>query len=324
MPTPAQMLSGLLALTALVGCEKPPELPVAADVALALAPPEQLEDGPTEAQVVFQQGPPPPAKVKPRPKAVEPAKPEPTRPEPIKPAPKDLTVPSGGPDAMTGSTGRPVPPVVTPPVEKPKPQRIGSLPPGNFDEGTASSFREIAVATGGGVYASATSGALPGKISQLLATVKDVPDLDMAFVIDTTGSMKNDLQAMRSAAASMLAQAFARPGKTRVAVVYYKDKVGGCAYVTKIETAFTEDKGEVAAAFARAQVDCGGDEPEHVYAGIHRAATGLAWRPEAVKLMVLIGDAAPHDDYPDVTKGMAMGAAKSRGIGVTSIIVAKD
>ncbi len=333
MQTRANWAMATAVLACLGGCEKPVDAPIAADVAVALALPQAFDEGPSEAQVVFQQGPPPPAKVKPKPRptpvAAEPARPEPAKPtEPAKPDPKGLTIPTGDGTGSAAGTGRPPvpapPPPPPPPVEKPRPQRISSLPPGNFDEGTATAFREIAVGTGGGVYASATSGALPGKIAQLLGTVKDVPDLDMAFLIDTTGSMKNDLQAMRGAAASMLAQAFARPGKTRVAVVYYKDKVGGCAYVTKIETPFTEDKGDVAGAFARAQVDCGGDEPEHVYAGIHRAATGLSWRPEAVKLIVLIGDASPHDDYTDVTKGMAMGAAKSRGIGVTSIIVAKD
>lgn len=331
----AGLIAGLLA-----ACERQqPEVAIATDVALALAPPQALLQGPEEAQVVFQQGPPPPAKVKPRAKPPEPAKPDAGRPPVVAPAkiepPKGITLPSGGEGSVAGSGGRPAvatPPVAEPPpkpaappaLSRPPPVRISSLPPGNFDAGTAQAFREIAVSTGGSVLAAATAGALPGAITRLLGTLTEVPDLDLVFLIDTTGSMNNDLKAMRGAAAGMLATAFARTGKTRVGVVYYKDKTTGCDYVTRIESALSEDKGDTAAALARAKVDCGGDEPEHVYAGIHRAATGMTWRPEAIKLIVLIGDAPPHDDYADVTRGMAIGAAKSRGISVTSITVAKD
>ncbi len=327
---------------AMCGCEKQEaQPPLATDVAVAMAPPESLPQGPEEAQIVFQQGPPPPAKVKPKPKPAEPkaepAKAEPARPDPPKmepkpPEPKGLTVPASDGSSASGSSGRPAPPPTppapppTPPPTpaKPAPVRSSSLPAGNFDAGTAQSFREIAVSTGGSVLAAASAGQLPGAIQRLLGTLTAVPDLDMVLLIDTTGSMRDDLAAMRSAAASVLSTAFARPGKTRVGVVYYKDKTPDCTYVTKMELALSEDKGDIAGALARAKVDCGGDFPEHVYAGIHRAATGMSWRPEAAKVIVLIGDAPPHDDYPDVTRGMAIGAAKSRGIGVTSIIVNKD
>ena len=327
------------ALTAFA-CEKqqsPP--PVATDVALALAPPEALPPGPEEAQIVFQQGPPPPAKAKPKPKPTEPkaeppkapaVRPDPPKDVPRPPDPKGLTVPASDGSSASGSSGRPPPPTpATPPPTpsapvRPPPVRISSLPAGNFDAGTATSFREIAVSTGGSVLAAGSASQLPGAIQRLLGTLTAVPDLDMVLLIDTTGSMRDDLSAMRSAAASMLATAFARPGKTRVGVVYYKDKTPDCTYVTKLELGLSEDKGDIAGALARAKVDCGGDFPEHVYAGIHRAATGMAWRPEAAKVIVLIGDAPPHDEYTDVTRGMAIGAAKSRGIGVTSIIVNKD
>lgn len=336
------LLLSALAATAACGCEKQePPPPLATDVALALAPPEALLAGPEEAQIVFQHGPPPPAKAKPKPKPPEPradppkadaARPEPPKADPKPPEPKGLTVPASDGSSASGSSGRPTPPAPplapppTPPTAptRPPPVRISSLPPGNFDAGTAQSFREIAVSTGGSVLAAASAGQLPGAIQRLLGTLTAVPDLDMVLLIDTTGSMRDDLSAMRSAAAGMMATAFSRSGKTRMGVVYYKDKTPDCSYVTKLELGLTEDKGDVAGALARAKVDCGGDFPEHVYAGIHRAATGMAWRPDAAKVIVLIGDAPPHDDYGDVTRGMAIGAAKSRGIGVTSIIVNKD
>lgn len=327
-----------LALLGLAACQQPPQAssPVTAG-AVAVAPAEPLDPGPSEANLVFQApeaapkakpkapagksepkaAKPEPAKpepAKPEPAKPEPAKPEPAKPEPAKPEEKKVDAGAGGAGATIGAGGsKPMPP----PLPK------NALPAGNFDATTASAFRTIAASTGGGVYAAATAGALPGQINRLLSSVKDVPDLDMALVIDTTGSMDDDIKAMRGAAGSMLANAFARTGKTRVAVVYYKDKTADCPWVTRIEAAFTEDKGAIASALARAQIGCGGDEPEHVYAAIYKAASGLSWRPEAVKLMVLIGDAPPHEDYSDVTRGSAMGKAKAVGIAVTTIIVGK-
>lgn len=322
-------------LVTAAGCEEGPKAstPISPG-AVASATPLPLEEGPAEANLVFQAPEPAAAKpkapkepktakpepAKPEPPKPEPAKPEPPKPEPPKPEPpkpeppKRIEVPVGNP--TTGLDAGSVKP--TAPVQARNP-----LPPGNFDPTAATAFRTIAAHTGGGVYAAATAGALPGQINRLLAAFKDVPDLDMALVVDTTGSMDDDLRAMRGAASSMLSTAFARTGKTRVAVVYYKDKTPDCPWVTRIESGFTEDKGAIASALARAQIGCGGDEPEHVYAAIYKAASGLSWRPEAVKLMVLIGDAPPHEDYTDITRGAAMGKAKSVGIAVTTIIVGK-
>lgn len=333
-----RLAAALPALVALSACQQPPQAssPIAPG-ATAVAQAEPLEPGPSEANLVFQAAEAPtkakpkapagksepkaakpePAKPeppKPEPPKPEPAKPEPARPEPAKPPEKKIETGAGTPGATIGAGG-------TKPMPPPLPKT--SLPAGNFDPTTASAFRTIAATTGGGVFAAATAGALPGQINRLLSSVKDVPDLDMALVIDTTGSMDDDIKAMRATAGSMLATAFARAGKTRVAVVYYKDKTADCPWVTRIEASFTEEKGAIASALARAQIGCGGDEPEHVYAAIYKAASGLSWRPEAVKLMVLIGDAPPHEDYSDVTRGSAMGKAKAVGIAVTTIIVGK-
>ena len=318
-----RLAAALPALVALSACQQPPQAssPIAPG-ATAVAQAEPLEPGPSEANLVFQAAE-APTKAKPKapagksePKAAkpEPAKPEPAKPELPKPPEKKIEAGAGTPGATIGAGG-------TKPMPPPLPKT--SLPAGNFDPTTASAFRTIAATTGGGVFAAATAGALPGQINRLLSSVKDVPDLDMALVIDTTGSMDDDIKAMRASAGSMLATAFARAGKTRVAVVYYKDKTADCPWVTRIEASFTEEKGAIASALARAQIGCGGDEPEHVYAAIYKAASGLSWRPEAVKLMVLIGDAPPHEDYSDVTRGSAMGKAKAVGIAVTTIIVGK-
>jgi hypothetical protein len=45
------------------------------------------------------------------------------------------------------------------------------------------------------------------------------------------------------------------------------------------------------------------------------AITDLDWNPDAHRLMILMGDAAPHDDYSDgLTRERVVGAARRGGI----------
>jgi hypothetical protein len=43
----------------------------------------------------------------------------------------------------------------------------------------------------------------------------------------------------------------------------------------------------------------GGDDPEHVYAGLDTALRQQSWRGGAERHIILLGDAPPHDDYRD-------------------------
>jgi Mg-chelatase subunit ChlD len=274
------------------------------------------------------------------------AKPEPAKPEPAKPEPKSIASAAGTtPPPTAGKTDVPVPTVKPPEkvVEAPKPEpakpeppkdmaattgakepvvpRAGAhaLPAGNFDATAAQAFKEIALATKGGVWGAATAWAMGERVGQVMALVKDIPDLDVVFVIDTTSSMDDDMRVLKSKAGGILATSFARSGKTRAAVVLFRDK--GDEYVTRVLQSFTDDKGAVQGALGRIGVAGGGDTPEHVYAGL-MTALNMSWRPEANKLIVLIGDAAPHDDY-EIRRGSVTSKARSLGVVIYSIIVAK-
>ena len=127
------------------------------------------------------------------------------------------------------------------------------------------------------------------------------------------------MRVLKSKAGGILATSFARSGKTRAAVVLFRDK--GDEYVTRVLQSFTDDKGAVQGALGRIGVAGGGDTPEHVYAGL-MTALNMSWRPEANKLIVLIGDAAPHGDY-EIRRGSVTSKARSLGVVIYSIIVAK-
>jgi Mg-chelatase subunit ChlD len=140
------------------------------------------------------------------------------------------------------------------------------------------------------------------------------PELDLAIVVDTTGSMRDNLATlMRDASEYQALTAFQHPN-LRVGVVVFADKAPGCRYTSEVAVPFTSDTAYIYQRMGSLPVGCGGDVPEHRYAGIHTAATRLSWRSSATKVALVLTDAPPHDDHSDVTKSAAMRAASNQGI----------
>jgi hypothetical protein len=143
--------------------------------------------------------------------------------------------------------------------------------------------------------------------------------LDVAFVLDTTGSMGDELARLKNTLAAIhyqIGEMAPRPD-VRYGMVLYRDR--GDAYVTRT-TGFADDVETFSAALREAQAGGGGDTPEHLEAALHEAVDGLAWRHEAVRLIFVLGDAPPHLDYADsVDYVTSMRAAARRGIAITTI-----
>ncbi len=92
-------------------------------------------------------------------------------------------------------------------------------------------------------------------------------DLDLVFLIDTTGSMGGEIQEAKERV-RQIAEALSkqRPNqRLRIGVVAYRDR--GDEYVTKVSR--LDDRVEVSFAFLAAlRADGGGDGPEDVVAGL--------------------------------------------------------
>ncbi|MCB9781238.1 MAG: VWA domain-containing protein [Alphaproteobacteria bacterium] len=136
----------------------------------------------------------------------------------------------------------------------------------------------------------------------LLATGTARADLDVAFVLDTTGSMSGELREARARVRELAeALAAARPDETiRFGVVAYRDR--GDAYVTRTSPLMPEVDGTWR--FLNGlDANGGGDAPEDVIAGVVAALDELAWDPQAEHQLFLIGDApaqTTYDGHPDV------------------------
>lgn len=138
-------------------------------------------------------------------------------------------------------------------------------------------------------------------------------ELDVQLVLDTTGSMGDELQYLQSEFDDIARQVRERfPRITpRWSLVLYKDR--GDAYVTR-PFDFTADTEKFRAFLAQQSAGGGGDFPEAVIAGLE---TGLAqhWRPgdHVAKLVFWVADAPPHAGEGGQLAAIAR-TAQARGV----------
>ncbi len=146
--------------------------------------------------------------------------------------------------------------------------------------------------------AMADDGAEPPK--QEVKEEAKAPKVDVVFVLDTTGSMGGLLDGAKRKIWS-IANEIARGKPTpdiRIGLVAYRDK--NDAYVTQ-ETDLTDDLDGIFKKLQGFKAGGGGDGPEHVNAGLKAGIEKMSWstEKEALRIIFLVGDAPPHEDYGD-------------------------
>ena len=147
------------------------------------------------------------------------------------------------------------------------------------------------------------------------------PVVEVAFVLDTTGSMGPLIEsAKRKIWSIATAIVDANPdAQIRMGLVAYRDI--GDDYVTKT-FALTTDIQDLYANLLELHARGGGDWPESVNEALHVGINKLAWTQgsEICRIMFLVGDAPPHMDYAqDVKYPDVMRMARERGIVVNAV-----
>jgi lysophospholipase L1-like esterase len=126
-------------------------------------------------------------------------------------------------------------------------------------------------------------------------------DVDVAFVIDTTGSMSSTIAGVKAYAAQIAEDLSARSASYRFALVDYRDQPGYTGdpvdYPSRLDTPFTSDLAALQAGLAGLSADGGGDFPESALSGVE-AALDLPWRTNVQKLAIVMTDAPAHDPEP--------------------------
>lgn len=118
--------------------------------------------------------------------------------------------------------------------------------------------------------------------------------LDLAFIMDTTGSMGAYIQSAKNNIEAIVNEIIqTSQSRVRLALIEYRDhQPQDQTFVTKVHD-FTESVEEMKYWLEQAQAQGGGDFPEAVADGLYNV-TKLAWNVESTKVAVLISDAPPH------------------------------
>lgn len=126
--------------------------------------------------------------------------------------------------------------------------------------------------------------------------------LDLVFLLDATGSMGDEIAEIKATVGSIAQRIEQLPGSSapRFGLVAFRDL--GDDYLTR-RWDFTSDIGQFAANLSNVSAGGGGDVPEAVNAGLHDAINLPGWADNStgqhLRMIVLVGDAPPHLDYPN-------------------------
>ncbi|MFI6319464.1 hypothetical protein ACIBG8_18170 [Nonomuraea sp. NPDC050556] len=184
---------------------------------------------------------------------------------------------------VVDSAGRPLPGAVV---------RQGAFEARTYADGRALVYGpgEVTVEYGDAVVRAASTGSTTLPVSRPAGR----PRLQVLFLIDTTGSMGDEIERLKATVGDVASRIGAL-GELELGMTLYRDR--GDEYVVRT-TDFTASVESFRSSLSEVTADAGSDTPEDVNAGLH-AALGASWRAEAVKLLFLIGDAPPHLDYQD-------------------------
>ena len=145
--------------------------------------------------------------------------------------------------------------------------------------------------------------------------------LEMVFVLDTTGSMGGLIDGAKQRIWGIVNEVMQESHTSvRIGLVAYRDRED--QYVTQV-LPLTADLDKVYTTLMNYEAQGGGDEAEDVRTALAEAVYKVSWSPAAAdvaQVIFLVGDAPPHDDYPNTADTLTTAAtAVSKGIVVNTV-----
>lgn len=125
--------------------------------------------------------------------------------------------------------------------------------------------------------------------SSILAT-QDSPLLDIMFVIDTTGSMGDELNYLQTELTSIITAIPYEESLVNIGLIFYRDI--GDDYVVRYH-GFTNDIAAAQQTLSNESHDGGGDYPEAMDQALQQAIDAN-WNTDSKRIAFLIADAPPH------------------------------
>lgn len=162
----------------------------------------------------------------------------------------------------------------------------------------------------------------PRQIEVILDHPKNIQQeilLDIVFILDTTGSMGEEIQRLKSTIEiiNMNLAALAGTVVPRFGMVLYRDKDE--AYVTHT-VELTKNLAQFQRALSNVSAAGGGDTPEDLQSALKESLKRINWNENGIRLGFIITDAPPHLDYEQqYTYADAAIDAKTNGIKLFSV-----
>lgn len=156
------------------------------------------------------------------------------------------------------------------------------------------------------VLASGDSSSAPPAVKMDPQSITAVSSIDIAFVMDITGSMGPALADVKERLASLMQQ-FSKetvdiqgrrePLRLRFSFVGYRDnEADGEQWLEKVDFVNIGMEDEFRTYLAPFTAGGGGDDPESIFMALEETIKSLTWNPANAKAIVLIGDAPAKDN----------------------------
>ena len=143
--------------------------------------------------------------------------------------------------------------------------------------------------------------------------------LDVLFLLDSTGSMDDEIKQIKTTMQSIAKRVSNLPANPdlRFGMVSYRDRDD--TYVTRLHD-FDRNVNRFQQTIRGVRASGGNDYPESLNQALHEAVNDASWRKNAIRLIFLIADAPPHLDYPqDEDYAVEMTRAREKGIKIFSV-----
>ncbi len=155
--------------------------------------------------------------------------------------------------------------------------------------------------------------------SDRLRVIPEPVPLDVVFVMDTTGSMGEEISRLKNTIQiiHMNLSTLSVAADVRFGMVLYRDV--GDEYRTSV-IPLTGDIDEFQIALNEVEASGGGDMPEDLEAALEDLVKSMKWNNSGIKLAYVITDAPPHLDYNSMyTCSDAVRDARRKGIKIYGI-----
>lgn len=218
------------------------------------------------------------------------------------------------------------------PEPEPEPVKPAALTlTDDYSPEAAEKFKEIAADGGGLLRFSKGPETIAEDLLEAVDAINPKQIVDVVFAIDTTGSMKDDMQTLRTKWIPQFMEQLKEFDDIRIGLIFYRDYNGDYNYrrlpVKQFDftSDFTKFKKNLNSTVIHGNE--GGDVPEAVYEALYASMEFFDWRSDAQKKIILIGDAEPHPKPrgdKSINKDRIKQMAEEKNIILDCIIVPDD